>query len=159
MIYVKLKVKHVSENLSFTIKEKQKSDISKVIEFFEKQRMTQKAPSMQYKIFHLVLWRYCLRRFCPRGNDGPKKFIQVVTRVLAICRSFKLALMFSFTMLIECSSTQLKNLHGQKCTIIFFKLFYIIESLKFKVLDFNLRLRKNFTFKIVFPKTLTSIEL
>ena len=106
--------------------------------------MTKEAPSMQYKISHLVLWRYCLRRFCPRGNDGPKKFLQVVTRVLAICRSFNPALMFSFTMLIECSSTQLKNLYGQRCTIILFEaILHDIENLKFKVFDFNLFPKKN----------------
>ena len=111
--------------------------------------MTQKAPSMQYKISHLVLWRYCLRRFCPRGNDGPKKFLQVVTRVLAICRSFKPALMFSFTMLIECSSTQLKNLQDQTCTIIFFKLFTLLKvsNLKFLILICFQRKIKNFQFQ------------
>ena len=78
-----------------------------------------------------------------------KKFLQVVTRVPVICWSFEPALMFSFTMLIECSSTQLKNLQDQTCTIIFFKLFTLLKvsNLKFLILICFQRKIKNFQFQ------------
>ena len=134
----------------------------------EKQRMTQEAPSMQYKFYISFYWGIIdPRRTVLYGSSGPNKPMQAITRVIAIHQSFEFGQIFSFTMLIsKGSSTQLKNLHGQKCTIIPFSTkfslsyFYIIESFKFKVLDFNLFPKKNnFTFKIVFLKILTSIQL
>ena len=116
MIYVKLKDRHVSKNLSFTSKERQKCIISKVSRFFEKQRMTLKSPSMQYKFYFSFYGGIIDQGVLSQRQRWPKEvhvgcyesnsYLLVIQIWLGI-----------FTMLISIRcSTQLENLYSQKCT-------------------------------------------